>query len=561
MAGRDFLVDINLNKNQLLNAKLQNLAAHPTLTINDVGFVYWDTIDQTAYFWTGTAWKPLGTIYTAPNHSGDIVSTGDTYTLIQPNVVTNAKLAQMTNYTIKGRYSAGTGNAEDLTATQVRTILNVADGAQVNVATNLSNVLSPTGVTINSSTGTGTLIPAADTTNAGFMTKAMFDRLQLTTLTTDYTAYTVLAKQATAIGAITIATDNALGRVAGNIQAVNVLSDLSVVIANNDSYAYAKAIKTYVDNSVTGALSYKGGYDANTNTPDLDVSPSSSIKKGWTYTVTAAGNFFTTEVLSIGDMLVSEVDAPTTLANWTVVNKNIPDIVASSEIIAGLTRYATTAEVTGGTINTAAITPFHLTDITKIGTITTGTWASTNIGLSYGGTNASLIASTGSIVYSTATGMAFSVVGLAGQALLSGGAGVPTWTAGILSIATGKTATFTNSLTVSGSDKTLNGNGTGITINGAYGLSFNLSGATNVTLPSSGALTVKYPVDITGNGVLTTFTVTHNLNTTDIVTFVKDASTLAKVEVEEIITNANVLTINFNVAPINGKVYRVTVVG
>ena len=44
-------------------------------------------------------------------------------------------------------------------------------------ATNLSRTLSATDVTVNSSTGTGATIPAADTTNAGVMTKAMFDKL------------------------------------------------------------------------------------------------------------------------------------------------------------------------------------------------------------------------------------------------------------------------------------------------------------------------------------------------------------------------------------------------
>ena len=50
------------------------------------------------------------------------------------------------------------------------------------------------------------------------------------------------------------------------------------------------ASKHYVDQAVTGALSYQGGYNASTNVPDLTTSPN-SIKKGWTYTVTASGTF------------------------------------------------------------------------------------------------------------------------------------------------------------------------------------------------------------------------------------------------------------------------------
>lgn len=45
------------------------------------------------------------------------------------NAVANAKLAQVATSTIKGRRSSGTGAVEDLTAAQVREIINVSDGA------------------------------------------------------------------------------------------------------------------------------------------------------------------------------------------------------------------------------------------------------------------------------------------------------------------------------------------------------------------------------------------------------------------------------------------------
>ena len=81
------------------------------------------------------------------------------------------------------------------------------------------------------------------------------------------------------------------------------------------------AVKTYVDNAVTGQLVYQGGYDAATNTPDLTTSPN-SILKGWTYTVTTAGTFFT-ETVEVGDLLIAESDNPTSLSDWTTVQNNI----------------------------------------------------------------------------------------------------------------------------------------------------------------------------------------------------------------------------------------------
>ena len=66
---------------------------------------------------------------------GDItVSGGGTVMTIDADVVTNAKLANVGTATVKGRVTAATGDPEDLTATQVRTLLNVADGATVNSA-------------------------------------------------------------------------------------------------------------------------------------------------------------------------------------------------------------------------------------------------------------------------------------------------------------------------------------------------------------------------------------------------------------------------------------------
>lgn len=71
----------------------------------------------------------------------------------------------------------------------------------------------------------------------------------------------------------------------------------------------------------TGLLDYKGGYNASTNTPDLDTSPS-GVKKGDSYVVTAAGSFFTTTV-AIGDMLIAEQDDADAIGEWTIVEKNV----------------------------------------------------------------------------------------------------------------------------------------------------------------------------------------------------------------------------------------------
>lgn len=67
---------------------------------------------------------------TNATHTGEV--TGSGALTITAGAVTNAKLANVATATIKGRATAGTGSPEDLTAAQVRTLINVADGATAN---------------------------------------------------------------------------------------------------------------------------------------------------------------------------------------------------------------------------------------------------------------------------------------------------------------------------------------------------------------------------------------------------------------------------------------------
>jgi len=114
------------------------------------------------------------------------------------------------------------------------------------------------------------------------------------------------------------ATMNADTTMAGNgyfLDEDNFASDDDTKVASQQS------IKAFVESTVASSINYKGGYDAATNTPDLDTSPSGVII-GDMYTVTVAGTFFTIGV-EVGDVLIAEITNAVAEADWTIVQTNL----------------------------------------------------------------------------------------------------------------------------------------------------------------------------------------------------------------------------------------------
>lgn len=75
----NFLVNLNLNKNELQNAVIQPLSTAPASAVQ--GQIYYNTVDKVLYQYDGTNWKQIGTTYVLPAATtstlgGVIVSTG-----------------------------------------------------------------------------------------------------------------------------------------------------------------------------------------------------------------------------------------------------------------------------------------------------------------------------------------------------------------------------------------------------------------------------------------------------------------------------------------------------
>lgn len=90
-------------------------------------------------------------------------------------------------------FGSTSGSLSDLNTTDKTSLVAaineaaLSGGGEESLPTNLSTTLSPTQVIVASDTGTDATIPAADSTNAGVMTKAMVDKLSSVELGADIT--------------------------------------------------------------------------------------------------------------------------------------------------------------------------------------------------------------------------------------------------------------------------------------------------------------------------------------------------------------------------------------
>ena len=307
-----FLNNINLSDNQLQNAKLHITGTAPTAA---AGQIYFDSGDNLAkYYSNGTdTWVSLKE-YSFSN--GTFINLSTATAAYAKDVITAdlsaTGTANNTTY-LRGDntwspISGIVGTTYDLDSIQVGSdvAITLIGGGDVDTVT----LVAGTNITLTDDGSNNITIDAANVD-------------QTVELTGDVEGIgTTLIEATISDGVLDVANFNA-----------SAIVTEAEGIENNDNdttIPTSAAVKAYVDASTVGGLVYQGGYNAATNTPDLDTSPSASIKKGWTYTVTADGLFFTEQV-RVGDVIIAEVDAPTTLADWTTVQNNI-DIASASQI-------------------------------------------------------------------------------------------------------------------------------------------------------------------------------------------------------------------------------------
>lgn len=369
----NYLNSINLNRNELQDAQL--IRSQVENQPNDAavggapveGQLYFNTSDDVLKVYANGAWVEVG--------GGVITLTAGTYltdTGTAEDPIINHDNTSRTDTTSTDTPAYG-GTFDAVTSVSTNATGHVT-------SIDVSTVTIPSAYTfdITADSGTNQTISSGNTLDIAGGTNITTVVVATDTVTVNLDDSITLAGELTVSG-------TGQSSFAGQVTIPQVPS------ADTDA-----ASKHYVDQAVTGALSYQGGYNASTNVPDLTTSPN-SIKKGFTYTVTASGTFFG-ENLEVGDVLIAEIDNPTDLNAWTTVQNNV-DLADLSTVGIGNVNAGTGISVAYSS-GTATVTNTDTnTSNTATGTIAIGSLSGTvthNFGVN---TIVQTIDSSGNTVY------------------------------------------------------------------------------------------------------------------------------------------------------------------
>ena len=506
--AKQFLVDINLNKNELQNSVIQNLASDPANGL--AGQIYYNTAVNKLRVFNGTDWINL------EKGNGTVTSVGISNTSDGSLTITGTPVT-----------TSGTINIEHTNTVDAQTTSGIYP-----IKIDKNGHISEYGTALgNVSTTADGLMPAFKSANQTSTkvasndyvwdaTTSKYAQLPATafsdTTYTDGTAgYTLKAKQDKDGNQI----DTTYAKLAS--PALTGVPTAPTATAGTDTTQIATtAFVQSAISGISGAMYFKG--TIGTGGTAGTALPTTGVKVGDTYKIITAGTYAGQAAL-VGDLFIATATTPT----WAYVPSGDDPRVTQITAGAGLNTTSSDTSTDGGSITTTGT--LYLTKTA----VTPGTYQGITVD-KYG-----RVTGAQDMGYTTNTGTVTSVGLTDGGGLTISDS--PITTSGSITVG------HTNSVTAQ-------------TTQAVYPIKIDANGHISA-YGSAQTILKKYSANITGDATVTSFTITHNLGSRDVIIQVYDNSTYDEVMVDITRTTTNTATIAFASAPASGKVYRVVCIG
>jgi hypothetical protein len=477
--ARKFLVSIDLTKNELQNAVIQNLATAPSTPV--AGQIYYNTVDNQLYIYNGTRWEVAG------------------------NAVTSGLLAN--------RPAANSVDAGTIYYATDNQLFYYSDGSTWTQTNTFGTVTSQTTYGASSGNGTSTNYARADHTH-GTPSLGTSTPNAVAGVTGSAGSATVPSKEDHTHALVPTANIDWAGYKITTLGAPSADGDA----ANKgyvDSVAQGLDIKASVRLATTGALSAYTFTSTGGGTITSDVNGALSIDG---VTPSVADRILVKNEIS-GNAPYNGIYVVTTVGDGSTpyVLTRASDANTSSEVTSGMFTFVeqgTTNDNTGWVLTTNNPITLNTTDLVFAQFSGAGTYTASN----------------GVLL----TGSNFTFAPRSGYGLQTGSSGAE------IKLATTSGLNLTTDLAV--------GAGNGISV------------LTNTVAIDSAVVVSKYAANV-GDGSATSYTVTHNLGTKDVIVSLYDnSSPYAEVICDVQHTSTSAITLVFSTAPTSNQ-YRVVVHG